>query len=82
MSRSLSYLRRGLLGIAFVGSMGFGVTQAWGSPNPLERGPITVATCEDLGYDYPDAFCNFGYCGSQGGGYCSAGGYCRCGIIP
>ncbi len=28
MSRSLSYLRRGLLGIAFVGSMGFGVKQA------------------------------------------------------
>ena len=32
MSRSLSYLRRGLLGIAFVGSLGFGVTQALASP--------------------------------------------------
>ena len=32
MSRSLSYLRRGLLGIAFVGSMGFGVSQALAAP--------------------------------------------------
>jgi hypothetical protein len=31
MSRSLSYLRRGLFGIAVVGSLGFGVTQALAS---------------------------------------------------
>jgi len=29
MSRSLSYLRRGLLGIFFVGSMGFGVKEVF-----------------------------------------------------
>ena len=32
MSRSLSYLRRGLPGIAFVGSLGFGTTQALAAP--------------------------------------------------
>jgi hypothetical protein len=32
MSRSVSYLRRGLLGIAFLGSLGFGATQALASP--------------------------------------------------
>ncbi len=32
MSRSLSYLRRGLLGAAFVGSLGFGFTQAIAAP--------------------------------------------------
>lgn len=32
MSRSLSYLRRGLLGIALVGSLGFGATQAFAEP--------------------------------------------------
>lgn len=32
MSRSLSYLRRGLLGLAFVGSLGFGATHALAEP--------------------------------------------------
>jgi hypothetical protein len=32
MSRSLSCLRRGLLGIAFAGSLGFGVKQAFATP--------------------------------------------------
>lgn len=36
MSRSLSYLRRGLLGIAFVGSLGFGATQVLAS-SPVSR---------------------------------------------
>ncbi len=32
MSLSLSYLRRGLLGIALTGSLGFGTTQALAAP--------------------------------------------------
>lgn len=38
MSRSRSYLRRGLLGIVFVGSLGFGATQALAKPQ-VEAGP-------------------------------------------
>jgi len=34
MSRSLSRLRRGLLGIAFVGSLGFGASQALAASTP------------------------------------------------
>ena len=37
MSRSLSNLRRGLLGIAFLGSLGFGATQAFADPSPQAR---------------------------------------------
>lgn len=33
MKRSFIHLRRGLLGIAFVGSLGFGATQAFAKPN-------------------------------------------------
>lgn len=45
MSRSLSYLRRGLLGIAFVGSLGFGVTQALASP-PAPSWPSNCSASE------------------------------------
>lgn len=43
MSRSLSYLRRGLLGIAFVGSLGFGATQALAEPQA--SGPARAPVC-------------------------------------
>ena len=39
MSRSLSHLRRGLLGIAFVGSLGFGVSAAVAQPEVRNREP-------------------------------------------
>ncbi len=39
MSRSLSYLRRGLLGIAFVGSLGFGATVAVAKPETSDPFP-------------------------------------------
>lgn len=47
MSRSLSYLRRGLLGIAFVGSLGFGVAQAFAGPAtaPSSRLHCTPMEC-------------------------------------
>lgn len=37
MSRSLSHLRRGFLGIAFAGSLGFGATQVFAGPLPEAR---------------------------------------------
>jgi hypothetical protein len=40
MSRSFSYLRRGLLGIAVVGSLGFGATAAVAKPEMRGAGPI------------------------------------------
>lgn len=69
MSRSLSYLRRGLLGIAFVGSLGFGATQAFATPQVAAGG----------------AYCDWAYCawwcsenvpGSDG--LCSTRGECQC----
>ena len=39
MSRSLSYLRRGLLGIALVGSLGFGATTAFAALDTTTRKP-------------------------------------------
>ncbi len=75
MSRSLSNLRRGLLGIAFVGSLGFGATQAIGSPDQAR-----VAYCTPMGYDYHTPACGAGC--FRNVGYCSEAGICRCGQIP
>ena len=47
MSRSLSYLRRGLLGIAFVGSLGFGASQAFAES---KAGPATATRFCPIGY--------------------------------
>ncbi len=46
MSRSLSYLRRGLLGIAFVGSLGFGASQAFADS---KAGPATAMLSCSIG---------------------------------
>ena len=51
MSHSLSYLRRGFLGIAFVGTLGFGAAQAFATPPGLAAAracdPVQDATCRD-----------------------------------
>ena len=67
MSRSLSYLRRGLLGIAFVGSLGFGATQALASPEQSARS----GSCERTGFAYlpygcPECPSGYGYCDGYG----------------
>lgn len=76
MSRTFGALRRAVLGAAFVGSLGFGASQAFATP---EQAAAAVRTCPDTGYDYAYASCRIG-CAS--GGYCAAGGICRCGQIP
>ncbi len=76
MSCSLTWLRRGLLGLVCAGSLGFGATQAIAGPQQETR----VGTCPDWGYDYYYAPCAYGCPGRQG--YCAAGGICRCGYIP
>jgi hypothetical protein len=63
MSRSLSYLRRGLLGLASVGSLGFGATQALASPDIARSG-----SCQLTWYEYYSLECN-AECW-QYGGYC------------
>lgn len=75
MSRSLSYLRGGFLGLAVVGALGFGASQAFGSPDQAR-----VGTCPAMGYDYAYGPCGFGC--PNGRGYCSESGICRCGDIP
>lgn len=68
MGRSLSYLCRGFLGIAFVGSLGFGASQAFAAPSqaPQERAWCDEAYCDD-------------YCGRMGwDGQCTRGGACQC----
>lgn len=56
MSRSLKHLRGGLLGLAFVGTMGFGATQALATPEPSSATSVCVqavcaAGCIAKGYD-------------------------------
>lgn len=53
MSRSLSYLRRWLLGAALLGSLGFGVTQALATPAQDARRNM----CTEEWEAYCDAEC-------------------------
>ena len=69
---SSNKLRRGFLGLVFVGALGI-INSQWSD------GPW-YPTCPAEGYDYPYYLCSYG-CG-VGGGYCTAQGYCRCGQIP
>jgi len=75
MSRSLSYLRQGFLGLAFLGTLGFGVTQAFASQSPSR----TARACPARDYEYVTATCN-AYC--NGPGYCATNGFCACGPLP
>jgi hypothetical protein len=64
MSRSLSYLRRGLLGIAFVGSLGFGATTALAETGTTKRMPTIcmpeTGYCWCMGDCVPLDACNCG----------------------
>lgn len=76
MSRSLTHLRRVVLSVAVLASLGFGAAQAFGTTGQAQL----VGRCPAQGYDYP-----YGPCGSgcpNNIGYCSEAGFCRCGQIP
>lgn len=78
MSRSFTYLRRGLAALAMLGALGFGATQALASPEAA-RAPRYCPVAPDGSPYYTD------YCGQYcpyGVGYCNAVGVCRCGFIP
>lgn len=49
MSRSLSYLRRALFAVAFLGSLGLGATQAFATPDVAAR----AGACQVGGGPYP-----------------------------
>lgn len=76
MSRSLTYLRRGLLGLAVTGSLGFGATQAFARPDQA------MGNCPNEGYDYYYEPCKSGCPRPWLGAYCSTGGWCVCGDVP
>ncbi len=77
MIRSLSFVRRGLLGIAVAGTLAFGTTQALASPQAGSAPPACPIDPEGPYYSGP--------CGQgcpDGIGYCTMKGYCECGYIP
>jgi hypothetical protein len=78
MHGSTTYLRRGLLGLVFAGSLGFGATQALATPG--QQSAAAMASCPITGYDYFYAPCANACQPRQG--YCSYNGICRCGQIP
>lgn len=71
MNRTGTHLRRGLLALSFVGTMGFGATQALAAP-----GAAAVAGCALDGVQVRDCTAA---CRAKGydEGYCT-GGYCIC----
>jgi hypothetical protein len=75
MSRSLHYLSRGLLGIAFVGSLGFGARQALAYPQ------LDTIACDAYNDPFAHTMCE-NFCRSRGlygGGWCSSfSGTCQC----
>ena len=74
MDRSLSHLRRTLLAVAFVGSLGFGATQALAGPTEADYLICNPTNGQD------DAYCK-AWCIQQGAveGGCSPRSYtCLC----
>ena len=75
MSRTLLHLRRGLLGAALLGSLGFGASQALATPREAAG---TDGTCL---YGDPGArsYCR-SWCQSEGyrDGACARQGFCAC----
>ena len=73
MRRSLSYLRRGLLGIALAGSLGFGVSHAFAEPATQARRLYCTTVAE---YQACRASCAakglYGTCDQQYGCICES----------
>ncbi|HEY0015374.1 MAG TPA: hypothetical protein VGC13_03620 [Longimicrobium sp.] len=80
MIRSFSFIRRGFLGIAFAGALGFGATQALASPRTA-AGPDGPDYCpiDFVNGPYYSEYCGRG-CAEEIG-YCSMEGRCVCGYF-
>jgi hypothetical protein len=76
MKQTWTKLRTATLAVAFLGSLGFGATQAFGSAasSPWYK------YCPATGYDYPYTICAYGC--EVGRGYCTWDGRCACGDLP
>lgn len=70
MSQTGNRLRRGMLALAFAGSLGFGASQALAAPTParflacsssgITFDPNCEYYCNQQGYDF--GFCRYGQC--------------------
>lgn len=76
MSRSFHSVRRVVFGVSCAVVLGFGATEAVGSPQPA----AARASCPATGYDYPYSRCALGC--DIGRGYCDTRGRCQCGDLP
>ncbi len=63
MSRSPTFLRRGILGVAFTTVLGFGATQALATPAQARAGTCEgIRTLYEPPYGCPECESGFGYC--------------------
>ena len=74
MKLRLAHLIYAVFAMVVAVSLSFGANRAFASA------PAEPETCLAMGYDYAAWEC--GYSCPGGIGYCSAGGFCRCGQIP
>ena len=75
MSRSLSYLRRGLLGAGLVGSLGFGASQALATPRETSSTDGTCVYGDPGARSYCRSWCQANY---YRDGTCTTHGFCAC----
>lgn len=77
MSHSLSYLRRALFTVAFLGSLGLGATQAFATPDVAAR----ASSCQLTGGGAHFPLDGCPEC--PNGGYCDGNSeYCVCNNFP
>ena len=75
MKLRLTYLIQAVFAMIVAVSLSFGANRAFASA------PVAaVGTCTAMGYDYHTPECGSGC--YRNIGYCSEGGFCRCGQIP
>jgi hypothetical protein len=72
MNRSLIQLRRVLLGINTVGTLGFGATQVLATPAEVRATSCPYSANGPYFYEPCQLACPDGF------GYCSGNGYCEC----
>ena len=74
MKTRMAYLIQAVFAMFFAAALSFGASQAFAS------GETAVKSCPATGYDYAYGPCGQGC--TNGVGYCSEAGICRCGQIP
>jgi hypothetical protein len=75
MKLRMPYLIQAVFAMLVAVGLSFGASRAFASESTAAAG-----NCEALGYDYYTPECGDRCLGRVG--YCSEGGFCRCGYIP